>query len=237
MADVATNNTTQLEPNFTELELEHPVEGDITIPGAQDEDAEPSTLDEPVYDTVMRDVYAVGIKFWHVLYPRQSKTLLKEWDLWGPLILCTLMAILLQGSTEDGEDSKDSGDKAGKIEFSQVFGLLAFGAVSVALNSKLLGGSLSVFQSLCVLGYCILPLVLSLIIGEILGFFTSADKENKHLALMISRIVLTLGACVWSTIASLAFLADSQPQHRKVLALYPICLFYFVISWMILAGE
>lgn len=49
---------------------------------------------------------------------------------------------LLQGSTEDGEDSKDPGDKAGKIEFSQVFGLLAFGAVSVALNSKLLGGSL-----------------------------------------------------------------------------------------------
>ena len=26
----------------------------------------------------LRDLKAVGIKFWHVLYPKQSKTLLKE---------------------------------------------------------------------------------------------------------------------------------------------------------------
>ena len=63
----------------------------------------------------MRDLGAVASKFYHVLYPksvgrretmhllrishadcREKKSLLKEWDLWGPLILCTLMATILQ---------------------------------------------------------------------------------------------------------------------------------------------
>ena len=45
----------------------------------------------------MRDVKAVGNKFVHVLIPRDDSELLKDWDLWGPLLLCTLLAILLQG--------------------------------------------------------------------------------------------------------------------------------------------
>ena len=44
----------QLESKFTDLELEHPVEGEITIPGAIDDDVDFSTLDEPVKDTVVR---------------------------------------------------------------------------------------------------------------------------------------------------------------------------------------
>merc|ERR1719411_2232967 len=66
------------------------LDGDITVPGAPDEDddQEFNTLDEPVKDTVMRDLKAVGKKFFHVLYPKESKSLLREWDLWGPLVLC-----------------------------------------------------------------------------------------------------------------------------------------------------
>lgn len=236
MADVATDNSSQLEPQFTELELEHPVEGDITIPGAQDEDTDISTLDEPVIDTVMRDASAVGRKFFHVLYPKQSKSLLKDWDLWGPLILCTVMAILLQGGTTNDDNKGDDKSKDENPEtfgFSQVFGLVAFGAVVVAFNSKLLGGSLSFFQSVCVLGYCILPLVLSLIFGEFLSILVKSQNTPSK----IIKALITLFACIWSTIASLAFLADSQPRHRKVLAVYPICLFYFVISWMVLIRE
>ena len=43
-----------------------------------------------------RDLKAVGSKFYHVLYPVEKKSLLREWDLWGPLILCTFMATVLQ---------------------------------------------------------------------------------------------------------------------------------------------
>ena len=79
------------------------VEGEMSIPGNRNTTklGEPdfNTLDEPIRDTILRDVKAVGIKFLYVLFPKEKKTLLKEWDLWGPLFLCTFMAMILQGSS------------------------------------------------------------------------------------------------------------------------------------------
>merc|ERR1712059_129509 len=119
-----------------------------------------NTLDEPISKTIKRDLSAVGTKFLHVLYPKEKKSLLKEWDLWGPLILCTFMATVLQG-----HDSVNGSDKAdGGPEFAEVFVIVWVGAMVVTLNTKLLGGSISFFQSVCVLGYCLLPLVLSLVV-------------------------------------------------------------------------
>eukprot|EP00074_Homo_sapiens_P104475 XP_016884940.1 protein YIPF6 isoform X4 [Homo sapiens] len=106
---------------------------------------------------LMRDLKAVGKKFMHVLYPRKSNTLLRDWDLWGPLILCVTLALMLQ------RDSADS-EKDGGPQFAEVFVIVWFGAVTITLNSKLLGGNISFFQSLCVLGYCILPLTVAMLI-------------------------------------------------------------------------
>jgi hypothetical protein len=36
-------------------------------------------------------------------------------------------------------------------------------------------------------------------------------------------------------LASMAFLGDSQPAGRKALAVYPVFLFYFVISWLVIS--
>ena len=36
-----------------------------------------NTLDEPIKETILRDVRAVGNKFYHVLYPIEKKSLLK----------------------------------------------------------------------------------------------------------------------------------------------------------------
>lgn len=33
----------------------------------------------------------------------------------------------------------------------------------------------------------------------------------------------------------MVFLGDSQPVGRKALAVYPIFLFYFVISWLVIS--
>lgn len=86
------------------------VEGDITVPGAPEEDEEPSTLDEPVSETLVsrltltsgilfivadedlikttylfehgifqkRDLKAVGRKFFHIFWPRHTKSLLRD---------------------------------------------------------------------------------------------------------------------------------------------------------------
>lgn len=36
-------------------------------------------------------------------------------------------------------------------------------------------------------------------------------------------------------IAAIKFLGDSSPPRRKILAAYPIGLFYFVIAWLIVS--
>ena len=54
----------------------------------------------------MRDVKAVGSKFYHVIVPRDGSLLLNDWDLWGPLIICTVLAIILQGHSH-GECNLD----------------------------------------------------------------------------------------------------------------------------------
>lgn len=38
-------------------------------------------------------------------------------------------------------------------------------------------------------------------------------------------------------VASIIFLGDSQPADRKALAVYPIFLFYFVISWLVISNT
>ncbi|XP_004715508.2 protein YIPF6 [Echinops telfairi] len=199
-----------------------PVEGEITIPiRSRIREFDSSTLNESVQNTIMRDLKAVGKKFMHVLYPRKSNTLLRDWDLWGPLFLCVTLALMLQRSSADSE--RDGGP-----QFAEVFVIVWFGAVTITLNSKLLGGNISFFQSLCVLGYCILPLTVGMLICRLV-LLAEPGPAN-----FIVRLFVVIVMFAWSIAASTAFLADSQPPNRKALAVYPVFLFYFVISWMIL---
>ncbi|XP_026464218.1 protein YIPF6 [Ctenocephalides felis] len=205
------------------------LEGEMTVAGLQKPvnsagKLEFNTLDEPIRDTVMRDLRAVGIKFYHVLIPKQKSSLLKEWDLWGPLILCTFMATILQGN--NSFDSNDGGP-----EFAEVFVIVWIGSMIVTLNSKLLGGNISFFQSVCVLGYCLLPTTLSLILCRIILLVTQTTL------LFIIRLLITICGFSWATYASIIFLGDSQPADRKALAVYPIFLFYFVISWLVISNT
>lgn len=185
-----------------------------------------NTLDEPISETIRRDLRAVGSKFYHVLYPVEKKSLLREWDLWGPLILCTFMATVLQGhGTESGVD----GD--GGPEFAEVFVIVWAGSLIVTLNTKLLGGSISFFQSVCVLGYCLLPLALSLLVCRLILLFQSTT------VLLIVRAVVVLLGFVWSTYSSMKFLGDCAQPQRRGLAAYPMFLFYFVIGWMVISHS
>lgn len=199
-----------------------PVEGDISVPiGSSRREDEFSTLDEPVKETILRDLRAVGNKFIHVLYPKRSSALLRDWDLWGPLLLCVTLALLLQGGAADSDDQ-------GGPQFAEVFVIVWFGSIIITLNSKLLGGTISFFQSLCVLGYCIMPLTVAMAVCRIVLFGSSGVVS---FAVRLAVVTLSFG---WSTFASTAFLADSQPPNRKALVVYPVFLFYFVIGWIIL---
>lgn len=54
------------------------------------------TLDEPVSTTIMRDLKAIGWKMKQVMLPKgNTKSLLKDWDLWGPLVLCLALSMYI----------------------------------------------------------------------------------------------------------------------------------------------
>lgn len=182
-----------------------------------------STLDEPVTVTIMRDLKAIGYKFGHVFFPKTSTLLLRDWDLWGPLSLCVLLAILLQGN---------SSEDANAPEFASLFALFAVGAVMVTVNTKLLSGTISILQSICVLGYCLLPLVIAALFHE----FSLYIFSSKSVTAFLFHFCLSVFAMGWSVFASTAFLAADtiNLNDRKALAVYPIFLFYFVIGWLVI---
>ncbi|GAB5585610.1 hypothetical protein Unana1_00510 [Umbelopsis nana] len=172
------------------------------------------TLDEPVSVTIMRDLRQVAQKLRQVLYPQGDRNVLRDWDLWGPLILCLALAITLSAEAP--------ADQAVAI-FTGVFVIVWLGAAVVTLNAKVLGGAVSFFQSVCVIGYCLFPLVL-------VSFITIFVKT------VWVRLPLAAVTFAWSTYASVGFLSESDVHlsNRRALAVYPLCLFYLVIAWLIL---
>ncbi len=173
------------------------------------------TLDEPVLDTVMRDVRQVGTKLRYVLLPTlpPSDALreLRNWDLWGPLLLCLSLAVLLSAGAAEGQ--------AGAV-FALVFVLVWAGAGIVTLNAQLLGGKISFFQSVCVLGYCMCPLVIA-------GLLCALSRNGLYRSAVVGAGV------AWACRASVVFMRELVPAPRRALAVYPVVLFYLMMAWMV----
>ncbi|PPQ84822.1 hypothetical protein CVT26_012054, partial [Gymnopilus dilepis] len=121
------------------------------------------TLDEPVSKTIARDLLSIYSKLVQVLYPRRStgREVLRDWDLWGPLLLCLCLAIML---------SINAPPTHSLSVFSSVIVICSLGALTVTVQAKLLGGRVSFFQGLCVLGYCIAPLDIAALISCFIRF-------------------------------------------------------------------
>eukprot|EP00826_Nyctotherus_ovalis_P052119 TRINITY_DN656_c0_g1_i15.p1 TRINITY_DN656_c0_g1~~TRINITY_DN656_c0_g1_i15.p1 ORF type:complete len:156 (-),score=33.16 TRINITY_DN656_c0_g1_i15:55-522(-) len=138
---------------------------------------------------------------------------LKDWDLWGPLLLCLALSIILAWNHSDGS-----------MVFQIVFIVVWLGSAIVTVNGQLLGGSISFFQSVCVLGYCLCPLTISALIVKL--FLSS-------LHVLIQFLVALLGFG-WSTYSSYGFISDMVQADRKALAVYPLCLFYLFLALFII---
>ncbi len=54
-----------------------------------------TTLDEPVSDTIIRDLRKVAFKLKFVLVPYSEvgENKLRDWDLWGPLLLNLILSM------------------------------------------------------------------------------------------------------------------------------------------------
>jgi protein YIPF6 len=136
---------------------------------------------------------------------------LRNWDLWGPLLLCMVLSLVLSATAPQGQAS---------LVFAAVFVVVWGGAAVVTVNAQLLGGKVSFFQSVCVLGYCVFPIVLA-------SFLCLAWANH------IWRAIIVVIAFLWSTRASVVFMSQLVNPDRKVLAAYPTLLFYLVLCWMV----
>ncbi|KAJ8488206.1 hypothetical protein ONZ51_g3715 [Trametes cubensis] len=174
------------------------------------------TLDEPVATTIARDLLSIYTKLIQVLYPPRSngnRDLLRDWDLWGPLVLCLTLGILL---SINAPASQSLG------VFTSVVVIIAVGSLVVTVQAKLLGGRVSFFQGLCVLGYCVAPLNVAALV-------------STFVHLIYVRAPIALAAWAWCVWASVNFLDGTKIEAQRILlAVYPLLLFYFVLAWMII---
>lgn len=173
-----------------------------------------STLDEPVLTTLLRDVRAVGRKMLIVVFPPLSNDHeLRDWDLWGPLVLCLVLASILAATASDNQAS---------LIFSATFMLVWLGAIVVALNAMFLGSKISFFQTVCVMGYSTAPICVAAIIALFVPTWLN--------------IIVSMGMWLWACWASLRFFRGTTRADREMLVLYPVALMYFFMTWMVVVG-
>ena len=143
---------------------------------------------------------------------------LRDWDLWGPLIVCLVLAVLLSIKAPVGQAS---------LVFAAVFCAVWFGSAVVTVNAQLLGGTISFFQSVCVLGYCVFPMTLAAVVVDLfkmlpLGVFST-----------LVEVAVLMIAFLWSTRASAVFIGQYIIATRRILAVFPVLFFYTFLAWMI----
>lgn len=134
---------------------------------------------------------------------------LRDWDLWGPLIFCLLLSMFLSMRAQEDQSS---------LVFSGVFCIVWLGEAVVTLQIKLLGGNISFFQSVCIIGYTLFPLVIAALLSA-LGLP------------MIPRIPVYIVLVAWSLAAGVSILGGSGVVRNRVgLAVYPLLVFYIGIG-------
>jgi hypothetical protein len=260
-------------------------------------------LDEPILDTLKRDLYGIYSKMKIIALPLSSydiyKIVLRGWDLWGPLLLCTFLAFNLH-------HTQDYDDRHAGPQFADVFVLVWFGSCIVSLNYRLLSASSannqltsrqilqvttvgdehsrqsnanqplsqqpetmiepalqdrldanagsskqsgksklssissrdqqhytlvsppSILQLMCVFGYCLVAPCVGLIMLKLFSFHQ----------LYFERIIIGLiFGFAWPTFCSVRILIRYQHPSKRALAVYPIGLFYFVLSCLIILSH
>ena len=176
------------------------------------------TLNEPILTTIYRDLYLVYTKLKFVINPYTSNEVksyhIKQWDLWGPLLMVIFLACTL---------AVNSTDKSQTVIL--VFLIFWLGSFLVFLNAHLLGVKTSIFQIFCLLGYCLFPLDVS---AFILSFTKLFD---------IFRFIIVGVTCAWSLYSASSFLQNLSMPEQRYLVLYPSILLYIYISWFIFVTK
>ena len=141
-----------------------------------------NSLNEPIMTSLTRDLNRIYSKLKVVALPVASEAKnkeLKQWDLWGPFIICLLLGMILCFTSK-----KNSG-----LVFSMIFIIMWIGAMVITMNSSLLGGKLTLMQCICLLGYCTFPAVVASLFNRVLLKFIPS----------IGKVIIVFISFIWST--------------------------------------
>ncbi|CAA9988490.1 conserved Plasmodium protein, unknown function [Plasmodium knowlesi strain H] len=167
------------------------------------------TMDEPVKDTVIRDVKSVYKKILHICFHQyDDDNTVKKWDLWGSFIVYITLSIIIFLD-------KEISDK--KNTFAYFFFSFILGHILVSLNLSLLHTNIHFFQILCIISYAQFPLVFSSIV-------------NLLVPCQMLRLLFSLWSIVWSTYNCILILAKFIKKNRMLICFVPICLLQFFVA-------
>ena len=172
------------------------------------------TLDEPVLDSLKRDLFRIYNKLKHVITPRLTSRKIEElynWDLWGPLIFCFLLCISL--SNDNNESST----------FVVIFAIYWIGGLVVTFNGQFLGANIGICQMICLLGYCSFPITAA---GMIIGFLNVTKGWMKCIIVFV--------AFLWSCLASVGFVSALVPREKELITIIPVILFFVTLFLFVL---
>ena len=197
-----------------------PVRQDIENPrppgGVAMKPMSPTTLNESVLQSLFRDIKQICIRTRYVIFPFGTGTKrLKNWDLWGPLVLC----ITLSWTLSTVATSTTANDI-----FGTVFCLVWVGAAVVTVNAQILGGDISIFHSVCTLCYSLFPLNVA----------AAVCVSLKGQLDFIICLIITIVAFLWSFKAASIYMEGLMGPETKGIALYPVFLFYLFLAFFIL---
>ena len=188
----------------------------------------------PDAEVVLQGGMSEGLRDWDLWYLETFSQLLRHLinlanmeTHRGPLIFCLLLSLLLSMTAQDKQKS---------LVFSGVFALVWIGEAVVTMQIKLLGGNMyvalspptflptsmrvltlpssSFFQSVCIIGYTLFPLVIAALLSAV------------HLP-AIARIPVYIVLVAWSLAAGVSILGGSGVVKNRVgIAVYPLFVFY-----------
>ena len=176
------------------------------------------TLHEDISESLKRDMNLIWTKLKYVINPlipeKDRSTQVRQWDLWGPLIFTCLLSMTLAIRANEKGDT-----------FTLIFIIFWIGSLLVFLNANLLGIKISVFQIICLLGYCLFPLNIAAIILSLGKFFE------------FFRLIILVACCSWSSYSIRGFLINLASKEQRLLVIYPAILVYLFISGVILMNR
>lgn len=205
------------------------------------------TLDEPIWNTVRRDLSNIVYKLQHVLMPLSGVdvyiNVCKNWDLWGPFIFCSFIAFSANNSS--------SGSNYHQSNFSSIFTLMWIGNLIISINYQLLLDAskhpnlnqlagvvdsnnkyypLSIFQLLCLFGYCLAIPSIGILIIKITSWFFSNSSTMFAYEKFLTIIIFCF---LYPILSAISLLSNNIPRERYFLVVYPILLYFLLLSFYV----